>query len=856
LGKDITNKALKGLPGIQKEGTDGIITSAEFILYPEYEHKATFCLEFFGEDMDEASRVIVRIAEEFPNQGEEALMALEHFDDEYCRAIHYKVKAARSESPKAVLLIDMVGHTQSQLDRGIQRLMQLMTAYENTEIFIARDPAEAARYWLDRKRLGAIAARTNAFKLNEDIVLPLTKLADFARFVEHYNIEENRFNQQECIQHTRHYLEHAVPLEDPEWMATKIPTARQLCDHALQVTAEAPPPEIDAETPLLKLREDLLELFQGYEKIRSEIRRIFEETRTRLIIIATHMHAGDGNVHVNIPVFSNDREMMLRAAKTADDVMTEAVRLEGVVSGEHGIGITKMHYLDRERIEALSAYRQTVDPHGLMNPGKLADSKVPDQVFTPSFNLLGLEARILRHGSLEALANKIANCVRCGKCKADCCVFYPDQNLFYHPRNKNLAIAALIEALLYDAQRLHAPRFKILKQLEDIADHCTLCHKCLSPCPVKIDTAEVSVLERNILHEQNFKHKPLATRLSLYYLNSQSRVLNAVFRKTVLQWGSAAQRYGVRLMKAMPEFLKLKERRSLQLLSSPLPSAGNTPLHGKLPKCNPDQALVIHPPEAVSHTVFYFPGCGSERLYPEIAKAAIYILLKSGTRVVLPPPFLCCGFPARANAETEQHGGLTLKDSIIFSQIREMLGYLSFDACVVSCGTCREALLEMESGNIFDCEVVDVNRFALEHGLQVSAWNSPVIGARATLYHAPCHDSLQGEALSLLKQHAGYDLDDVPHCCSEAGTLSLSRPDITNAMRLRKADALQDAVRGRQKETILLTNCPACLQGLGRNAEVGMTPRHIAVELAIKAGGEKWEEELEKMLGESETVTF
>ncbi|HKL23084.1 MAG TPA: FAD-binding oxidoreductase, partial [Tichowtungia sp.] len=122
LGKDITNKTLKGLPGIQKEGTDGIITSAEFILYPEYEHKATFCLEFFGEDMDEASRVIVRIAEEFPNRGEEALMALEHFDDEYCRAIHYKVKAARSESPKAVLLIDMVGHTQQQLDRGIQCL--------------------------------------------------------------------------------------------------------------------------------------------------------------------------------------------------------------------------------------------------------------------------------------------------------------------------------------------------------------------------------------------------------------------------------------------------------------------------------------------------------------------------------------------------------------------------------------------------------------------------------------------------------------------------------------------------------------------------------------------------------------
>ena len=54
LGKDITNKALKGLPGIQKEGTDGVITSAKFILHKAYPHSVTCCLEFFGQDMDEA----------------------------------------------------------------------------------------------------------------------------------------------------------------------------------------------------------------------------------------------------------------------------------------------------------------------------------------------------------------------------------------------------------------------------------------------------------------------------------------------------------------------------------------------------------------------------------------------------------------------------------------------------------------------------------------------------------------------------------------------------------------------------------------------------------------------------------
>ncbi|MFL5263809.1 MAG: DUF3683 domain-containing protein, partial [Anaeromyxobacteraceae bacterium] len=110
LWKDITNKALSGLPGVQKEGTDGVITSAEFVLYREYASSRTLCLEFFGADMDEASRAILEVVRAFPNEGHEVLQALEHFDDEYVRAIGYKTKAPRGEAPKAVLLVDVVGH--------------------------------------------------------------------------------------------------------------------------------------------------------------------------------------------------------------------------------------------------------------------------------------------------------------------------------------------------------------------------------------------------------------------------------------------------------------------------------------------------------------------------------------------------------------------------------------------------------------------------------------------------------------------------------------------------------------------------------------------------------------------------
>ena len=63
------------------------------------------------------------------------------------------------------------------------------------------------------------------------------------------------------------------------------------------------------------------------------------------------------------------------------------------------------------------------------------------------------------------------------------------------------------------------------------------------------------------------------------------------------------------------------------------------------------------PPEGeMLKTVFYFPGCGSERLYADIGMAAIYLLGKNNIRVILPPPFLCCGFPAKANAKKKMAG--------------------------------------------------------------------------------------------------------------------------------------------------------------------------------------------------------
>ncbi len=872
LWKDITNKALGGVPGLQKEGTDGIITSASFILYPEYAAKKTLCLEFFGPDFDEASRVILELSRAFPFPADdtEALLALEHFDDEYIRAIDYKVKAPRAETPKAALLIDIAGASEQQALRGVERVRAVLEPHPNTLIFVAADAAEAKRFWADRKKLGAIARRTNAFKMNEDIVIPLDTLAEFARFINALNIEEERHTQLRFAQRAADIFTGAHVKDDAEQIAAKTPAALALCAAFTEELQHVEATVLRGLTHLQEFRHGLTKLARGYPSILASIDRAYQEVRDRRIVLATHMHAGDGNVHVNVPVLSNDRPMLERTDQVIDRVMEKVIFLGGVVSGEHGIGLTKLKYLEPERIAELSAYRHQVDPDGLMNPGKLEDYESLGHIFTPSFNLLELEARILQHGQLEELSRKIAHCVRCGKCKVDCCVYHPARGMFYHPRNKNLAIGSLIEALLYDAQRERSTHFELLRWLEEVADHCTICHKCLAPCPVDIDTGEVSILEREILTGWGYKHTPVATQLTLQYLDSRSPAFNNLFRTAVVQIGGAAQRVATKLAAPLQPSEGASQFYPLRLLRSSVAPVPSQTLRDVLPECEADQALVFEPPAGHNSeeqkTVFYFPGCGSERLYSDISMAVIHLLLQTGTRVVLPPPFLCCGFPAHVNAKASLHSRIVLRDTILFSQIRAMFAYLDFDACVISCGTCREGLKHTDTAQLFT-RVIDVSAYLLERGLKTPqvAHIRPLLANVGEpngeqrpnyLYHAPCHDSLDGQATKVLTALGGFgSVQPVPHCCSEAGTLSLSRPDITDSMLHRKREALREVIPDAQKATVL-TNCPACVQGLGRARDLGVEPLHIAVALAEKLSGHHWKTQFLAQAMRATAITF
>jgi len=85
-------------------------------------------------------------------------------------------------------------------------------------------------------------------------------------------------------------------------------------------------------------------------------------------------HVGDGNFHLVILVNPDDASEVARAAALNEKVVRRALAAGGTCSGEHGVGCGKLGYMHAEHGEALSvmrALKTALDPHGLMNPGKV-----------------------------------------------------------------------------------------------------------------------------------------------------------------------------------------------------------------------------------------------------------------------------------------------------------------------------------------------------------------------------------------------------------------------------------------------------------------------------------------------------
>lgn len=901
LGKDVTDKFLAGLPGIQKEGCDGLITSARWVVHRMPQHVRTVCLEFFGNAKDAVPSIVeikdFMFAE--AKAGGAILAGLEHLDDRYLKAVGYATKSKRAALPKMVLIGDIVGDDDAAVARAASEVVRIANGRAG-EGFVAVSADARKKFWLDRKRTAAIARHTNAFKINEDVVIPLQRMGEYTNGIERINVELSLRNKLQLLDALEAFFQRGqLPLGKTD-DANEIPSAELLEDRvqqALQLLREVRAlwaqwlQQLDVTQPEGRTFFELLQdttlraswktqvfkplqgIFNGaeFQPILAECRRIHQEVLRGRVWVALHMHAGDGNVHTNIPVNSDNYEMLQTAHEAVGRIMALARRLDGVISGEHGIGITKLEFLRDDEVASFADYKRRVDPEGRFNKGKLLrdvgglgdDVRAADlrHAYTPSFGLMGHESLIMQRSDIGAISDSIKDCLRCGKCKPVCATHVPRANLLYSPRNKILATSLLVEAFLYEEQTRRGISVKHWEEFEDVADHCTVCHKCASPCPVKIDFGDVSMAMRNLLRKMGQKSFRPGNKAAMLMLNATNPQTIKLARTAMVDVGFRAQRLAHDVLKGLARSQTARppatvgtapvREQVIHFVNKKLPGGLPTKTARALLDIE-DKAYVpiIRDPRRTSadtEAVFYFPGCGSERLFSQVGLATQAMLWHAGVQTVLPPGYLCCGYPQRGSGDFDKAEKIITDNRVLFHRVANTLNYLDIKTVVVSCGTCYDQLQGYEFDQIFPgCRIVDIHEYLLEKGIRLE-------GQGAYLYHDPCHSPMkQQDPMKTVKALVGDQVLKSERCCGESGTLGVSRPDISTQIRFRKEEELRKseaAMRasgavGPKDDLKILTSCPSCLQGLSRYgndlANGLLEADYIVVEMARRLLGEQW----------------
>ncbi len=856
LGKDVTNKYLGGLPGVQKEGVDGVITEASFVVYDKLPHSCSLCLEFFGKTMEHAMHIIkelVALRDRIRKNGDQVKMsALEEFGAKYVQAIEYKKKSSKFEGdPISVLLIQLDSKDKKALEDVSREIEEIARRYPNVDVFLAADEKEAELFWEDRHKLSAIARRTSGFKINEDIVIPIEKIPEFSKFIEKLNLYYLALAY-------RRGLEEVIQLDgiDPadEFVDMEINFSSSI------LKGKVGPEELPEQEFLLQIHFFFRDLKGRYPSLRDDIEKIESQMLNRRITIANHMHAGDGNCHVNIPVNSNDAQMLKLAEEAASRVFEKVLQIGGAISGEHGIGITKISFLDEKRIEELKKYKKQVDPKNIFNPDKLTRRSLDFVPYTFSFNKLIQDlyrTSIPHKEKLIFILKNIQTCSRCGKCKQVCPMYYPEEGYLYHPRNKIISMGAILEAYYYVKTVENRPNRKLLRLLKDLADRCTSCGKCMEICPVKINTGEQILYLRGFLEEKDIKGGHLIKSKVLHLLTKRSHDLPKIASAMAV-----GQSIHNKVINALPE--NIRERAKHPLLIGPGPELTTSSLYHNL-KTKKKNYITPVTGEA-RQDIFYFPGCGGALFFSSIGEGAIYLLLKMGIGVLLPSVHMCCGYPllsAGMERDFEKNKARNINQIEELAKEHQKRGK-RINRFLTSCGTCREAIKSYGIGWIGQDKVrqSDVVQYIIELFLEkeIKLEMKEDIKGDYLLFHTACHTEWEGisgtkaneiykEKLSTLLK---VDIKLSEGCCGESGLGALTSPSVYHTLREKKKKILSMDLKDYPPHLPILLGCPSCRVGISRILSAMKEQRkvlHILEYLAYLVGGENWRRELTTLIG-------
>ncbi len=390
---------------------------------------------------------------------------------------------------------------------------------------------------------------------------------------------------------------------------------------------------------------------------------------------------------------------------------------------------------------------------------------------------------------LKELDEQLVNCMRCGMCQAVCPVFAETGREADVARGK----LALLDGL--SAEILNDP-----KGVKERLDKCLLCGSCQANCPSGVKVLDIFLKARAILTGY-FGLSP-AKQAIFRQLLARPELFNTLM-------GLGAKVQGV-FAKPVSDVLGT----SCARFQAPLIADRHFPrLAGKA--FHKRQESLDQPRGFSGLRVAFYPGCMTDKVYPQVGEAVLKAMRHHGVGVYLPKGQACCGVPALSSGDMEGFAKLVEQNVRLFENA-------DFDYLLTPCATCTAGFKDIWPAMIEDEtltrraapimeKAMDVSQFLVDV-LKVKPLETPQEGATVT-YHDPCHlrNSLgvtkQPRALLQATPKAAYtELPNAGSCCGCGGSFSLYHYDLSRQIGEAKAEAVMES--GAQT---VATSCPACM---------------------------------------------
>ena len=205
-------------------------------------------------------------------------------------------------------------------------------------------------------------------------------------------------------------------------------------------------------------------------------------------------HMADGNIHPVMIVDPSDAKQLEKALEMEKDLADVSFKYGGTITAEHGIGITKLPFAEREMgasLQVMSAIKKAIDPNNILNPGKMGlDTMEREETGNLLYQAM---PKMKKEPYLEEYKNEVLKCFRCGFCRAVCPMFGQTKLEPSTGRGKALLSYFYLTGQIPPSNRL-----------VDAYNYCTICMHCTVACPAGVKVFEIVQAARRNLAEKGY----------------------------------------------------------------------------------------------------------------------------------------------------------------------------------------------------------------------------------------------------------------------------------------------------------------------------------------------------------------